>query len=174
MENNMEGFYQTYYEIIQSIETSIDQRKIITSLVLLYSAIDSFSNISNCSDKNGREVFKDWVDRWMLNNNNLKCSSIDLYAARCGILHGFISESDFSKKTKAKRICYAWGNSDLQKLKNQIEKTDAHNECIALRLEDLFIAFKMEVANCIDEMNKNDNWKTIFEMKATKYFISMN
>ncbi|PCJ28566.1 MAG: hypothetical protein COA97_01075 [Flavobacteriales bacterium] len=168
----MNGFHRTYFEIIQSIESAIKDRKIITSLILLYSAIDSFSNIANQSNKSGRKVFIKWVDKWMLEENNLTCNSIDIYAARCGVLHGFISESDLSNNGNAKKICYAWGNASLLELESSIKKTKKENEYIALKLEDIFQSFRIGMANCIDEIEKDENWRNSFELKASKYFTT--
>ena len=37
-------------------------------------------------------------------------SGLDLYAARCGVLHTYTMDSRLSTEGKAKRILYAWGN----------------------------------------------------------------
>ncbi|MEQ8924324.1 MAG: hypothetical protein RLO81_00850 [Fulvivirga sp.] len=169
----MTGFYSTYIEIIESIENAIKDEKIITALILLFSAIDSFSNLVNREKARGRNVFIKWTEEWMLKNTSIECSSVDLYAARCGILHGFISESDLSNKKEAKQILYAFGEVPLDSLKDIISITNRKKECVAVKLEDLFLAFRQGISNCYLELNNDPNWLKQFEEKAAKYFVTM-
>jgi hypothetical protein len=169
----MKGFYQTYFEIIESIENSIRERKIMSSLILLYSAIDSFSHLANRTNDITRNVFINWTEKWMISYSNLPCSGIDLYAARCGILHELISESKLSKDKKAKQIFYAWGNADINILKETIKNSDNEDECLALKLEEIFDAFKIGMSKCYEEISKYSSWTYSFNEKAAKYFVTI-
>ncbi len=170
----MEGFYKTYLDIIQSIDESLEKQRIIPVLILIYSAIDSFSYVSEKSDKRGRAVFKNWVKTWMLTKYPLPCNEIDIYAARCGLLHQQVSESDLSKENKAKEIFYSWGNSKVELLQFAINKTGETNLPVALKVEDLLFSFRNGIADCKMAIEQDEEWKNIFIKKAKKYFVNLN
>ncbi len=169
----MKGFYQTYIGIIETIDYCIKKERIIPGLILLYSAIDSFSNISNRTSKTGREVFKNWVKKWMLEKSTLACNEADIYAARCGLLHTLISESDLSKKNEAKEIYYVYGKKQIEILQQVIDKSiDKQGKVIAVKVEDLVSAFRQGMADCMDKINNDFEWEKQFSEKASKYFIN--
>jgi hypothetical protein len=169
----MKGFKQTYDEIIGSIDKSLKENKIITSLILLYSAIDSFSNLANRTNSSGRQIFIKWVDKWMLNDTLENVAGIDLYAARCGILHGFISESDLSNKDKAKQILYSYGEAPPEIPNKAIKSSDQEERYVGVKVEDLFESFRSGFRNCYEQIERDNDWKSSFEQKARKYFVSI-
>ena len=165
----MEGFYKTYLDIIQTVDESLEKNRIIPSLILIYSAIDSFSFLAEKSNRKGRKVFISWVDKWMLSKHPLPCKAVDIYAARCGLLHKQISESDLSITGNAKEIYYSWGNSNHQILENAINKPSV----VAIKVEDLFWSFRKGFADCRMEIEKDENWERIFTKKAEQLFINV-
>lgn len=170
----MEGFYKTYIDIIQSIDEALEKQRIVPVLILIYSAIDSFSYVTEKSNRRGRSVFKTWVKTWMLTKYPLPCNERDIYAARCGLIHQHASESDLSKEEKAKEIFYAWGNSNLENLQVEINKTATKNIPVALKVEDLLFSFRNGIADCKMAIEKDEEWKSIFRQKAKKYFVNLN
>ncbi|MEP7198105.1 MAG: hypothetical protein ABI851_16425 [Saprospiraceae bacterium] len=92
--NNRTGLYSNYYDIFETIYECLEKGRITPALILIYSAIDSFSYMSNLNNHSGKKVFKEWVKKWMLDRYPLPCNETDLYAARCGLLHLQSSESD--------------------------------------------------------------------------------
>lgn len=170
----MEGYYKTYLDIIQSIDESLEKQRIVPALILIYSAIDSFSYVAEKSDKRGRSVFKTWVKTWMLSKYPLPCNEIDIYAARCGLLHHLASESDLSNKEEAKEIFYSWGNSSVELLQIEINKTGERNLPIALKVEDLLFSFRNGIADCKMAIENDEKWKNIFSQNAKKYFVNIN
>ena len=83
-----QNLFTSYAQIITAIDYCISENLIIPALVLIYSAIDSISWVA--SNKENQQVgkrFQAWVDTWMLHKYPLPCTALELYAARCGILH---------------------------------------------------------------------------------------
>lgn len=170
----MNGFFKTYYDLFQSIEESIEKRRIIPALILIYSAIESFSFLASTSDKNKREVFKEWVKRWMLTKYPLPCDEADLYSARCGLLHQQISQSNLSNKGVAKEIYYVWGNANLEALQSSIYSIDKCDSVVAVKVEDLMWSFRHGMGDCMNEVDKDKEWTKAFNEKAKKMFVSVN
>lgn len=169
----MEGFYKTYFDIIRGVEDSLEKERIIPSLILIYSAIDSYSHLTEKSSKKGGKVFKAWVKKWMLSTYPLPVNEIDIYAARCGLLHEQVSGSDLSSKGKAKEIYYCWGNSKTEKLEKAISKSDKKDQAVAVKVEDLFWSFRKGFVDCKNEIHNDEDWEKRFKEKAKKLFINI-
>lgn len=169
----MDGFHKTYFDIFETIDESLKKGKIVPCLILIYSAIDSFSFLAEKTDRKGRSVFKEWVKKWMLEKYPLPCNENDIYAARCGLLHQQISESDLSNSGESREIYYSWGNSNIKLLEYAIANTNKKDSVVAVRVEDLLESFRNGLLDCKIEIEKNKKWAAIFEEKANKLFTSV-
>lgn len=169
----MEGFYKTYFDIFETIEESLLKGKIVPCLILIYSAIDSFSFLAEKTNRKGRGVFKEWVKKWMLEKYPLPCNENDIYSARCGLLHQQISESDLSNEGESLEIYYTWGKSNVELLKYSIANSNKKDSVIAVRVEELLESFRKGLVDCKIEIEKDERWGTLFEEKAKKLFTSI-
>jgi hypothetical protein len=168
------GFFQTYLDLLESIDDSIKKERIVPGLILLYSSIDSFSSLAEISNGTGRKIFKDWVKKWMLDRYPLPCNETDIYSARCGLLHQQISESDLTASKKAREIYYVWGNASAKFLQDTIDNSNKKDTVVAVKIEDLVWAFRRGMADCMDDINKDRQWRMTFDEKAKKIFVSVN
>ncbi len=78
----------------------------------------------------------------MYKEKSLDPQPIDLYAARCAILHTMTPDSQLSKTNKAVPISYAWGTADLEELKKATD-TLMPGELSYLHLNDLSQSFRL-------------------------------
>jgi hypothetical protein len=125
-----QNLFRSYLQIITAIDYCISEKLIMPALVLIYSAIDSISWVA--SDEENQQVgrrFQVWVDTWMLQKYPLPCTALELYAARCGILHTLTPESDLSKKKNVRRISYAWGTAQQKDLEESIKRIENPRTC---------------------------------------------
>jgi hypothetical protein len=77
------------------------------SLILSYSVIDAAAAI--CAEHPGgniREYYTAWLDRYLLGDAKIECSAIDLWGARCGIVHTLSNESKHSRRGEARKVIY--------------------------------------------------------------------
>jgi len=91
------------------------------TLILIYSEIDTCglldapdSQVSASGDS-----FKNWVKKYMLGFPGVNFNEVDLWGARCAVLHTFTSESDISRAGKARELQYYSGDDahpDTQRL----------------------------------------------------------
>jgi hypothetical protein len=168
----MNGFYKTYIDIFDTIDECLKNNRVNPALILLYSAIDSFSFLTDRENKKSKQSFIDWVDKWMLNKPGLNFSSIDIYAARCGLLHRQTSESDLSMKKEAKEFYYVHGSKPIEPLNASIKNTLAiRDKVIAIRIEELLTSFRIGMDDCMTEIRKDYEWDKEFRDRADKYFV---
>jgi hypothetical protein len=129
-------FCQTIHELTAAVTDAFKaNRPMFPGLILLYSSIDIISSLSrpiNDQDTSGA-IFKDWVDAYMLPNSGLSCTSQDVWAARCGILHTLSLESRLSRFGNARVITYVDRSSAVDDLRQRIDPAESRHVVVALR-----------------------------------------
>src|SRR5271154_5978845 len=167
----MKSLPKPFKDILDAIEQSIQKDRIIPVLILVYSGIDNISNLAAMEEQPAGIIFKEWVKKWMMEKYSLPCTETDIWSARCGLLHQQISESKLTKGGKAREIYYSHGGADPKAL--QLVINLANKDAICVVLEDLIGSFKKGMVDCINEIEKNENWKRSFDFKAKKLFVTM-
>ena len=110
-------------------------------LAVLYSTIDAASWLAAQHDGDvTKRDFISWVDRFLLPESALECSAVDLYAARCGVLHSLSAHSSLQRKGQARLVCYAWGNATA---------SDLHGVLTELRAKDFVAVHVDSLANAL-------------------------
>jgi hypothetical protein len=114
-------------------------------MVLMYSAIDSMGLLITepTANRATQESFKNWTQRYLIEKQSFDFRAEDFWAARCGVLHTFTTESDYSKGGKVKEIQYYSGDpysmmSKLFKETTQILNAGKH---VPVHIETLLNAF---------------------------------
>jgi hypothetical protein len=133
----------------------------LPALLLAYTLID-IAGWLNSDEKSVKVRFTDWVEKYILPNSTLPCTALELYGARCGLLHNYSPTSDLSSAREVRRIFYTWRPSQVDDLVNLISLDvemkaklgkDAE-QIVAVQAEDLLSAlqtgidkFLLDVAN---------------------------
>lgn len=169
----MKLFNNCCKDIIGSITQCIKNKYFVPSLALIYSGIDImawFDLPINQQDVTGKD-FISWAEKYLLPNSNLECNAVDLWAARCGIIHTSSFSSKMSREGKAKEIYYAWGNKRVEDLKKII--LFYRKDAAAIHIDDLFNAFKVGIEEFKTDIRISFNKrKSVYH--RTKKFIFAN
>lgn len=123
--SNYENFDKFCLQTMDAVQILYEKKLFGQLLVIIYSAIDTFGFIDSelSNDSATGKTFQNWVQKYILNSNVLNVTKLDLWAARCGVLHTHTSESDFSKKDTAKEIQYFLGKRTNPMIKLFLEIT---------------------------------------------------
>jgi len=146
-------FYKNYKQNIDAISSCLDAGLIFPALTLIYSSIDVIAWMA-FGDIKVEDRFTNWIDQWMYKNRKLEASSINLYAARCSILHTLTPDSSLSKKGKANIVTYAWGKADINHLKEVAEKRGIEGQSF-IHVNELFEIFREGVDLFMAELDTN-------------------
>jgi len=149
-----DNFYRTYIQMFSGIQLCIENNLLFPSISLIYSTIDSFAWIAY-GDISVRERFVRWVDEFMYTKKKLDPKAIDLYSARCAILHTLTPNSDLSNQYKAKIVAYTWGNADVS-LGNKAVEIMNNETIVFVHVNDLFDALTLGVENFINSDSFGD------------------
>jgi hypothetical protein len=166
-----------FSKIMQAIKLCLENSLLAPALILIYSGIDNIAWCANNSDSiKTREYFTKWVEKFMKPENNLGCSSIDLYNARCGIVHASKAESDHSIKGKAKEIHYCFGNASPEKMTKVVEILGESNKVINIHIQQLYDCYKDSVQKYLSylELAENITEKERFKKKFVKVLIDLD
>lgn len=96
--------------MIRGIEVSVSSKCLVSAVTLMFSTVDALAALSRpqTQAETNRDIFIEWVDKYLLLTSRLQCTAIDLYGARCGVLHTYSPESGLSLRGQARPVFYQW------------------------------------------------------------------
>jgi hypothetical protein len=119
---------------------------------LLMSAIDVASGIERPRDKldTTRDDFISWADRYLtLSGPEYTLRGVDLYAARCGLLHGYTAQAKLISQGKA--VMLGWLDDMMPPV-----RANEDQSLVLASLAALFVAFNHGLADSISRINRNE------------------
>jgi len=155
----------------KGVDACLDNKLIGPALILIYSAIDTAGWLDSNDQFATRNSFVGWTNRYLLSTNALSCAAVDLYAARCGLLHTFTPNSKLSSDKSSRRICYAWGKSRAEDLQRTIDLAKTGNDYVVVKVEKLFAAWRDGVLAFTEELDA-DTPRSVAVMAKAKNFFS--
>lgn len=169
----MDSFYKNFVSIFTAINLCLDNKLILPTLMLIYSAIDIVGGLERKKGEGTKASFLRFVDGYLLKAKPLGCTALELYGARCGTLHAAAAESDLSKEGKARMVIYAWGAGKLDDI-NKASKRLKYNDSVAVHVSDLLGALQNGLVNYLEEVYKDADRIKVVESNAAKVFSLMD
>lgn len=168
----MEGdaFSSNVLSHVAAIQLCLSNHLRLPALVLIYCGIDFMANLSRPMDQpeQSRNDFIKWAEGYMTCESRLSVSGLDLYAARCGILHTYTMDSRLSAEGKAKRILYAWGDRSPEKPMELLKALGFRERVV--RIEDLAAAFFDGIDAFSTTLGKDKNLASVVQRRSRKLF----
>lgn len=160
--------------LLMAIKYCIEKRLFLPGLILLYSGIDVFAWLNRAESQQDvhQRDFEEFVNKYILPDSGIRCDSVDLYSARCGIVHSFTAESRKVRKGKAKRILYAWGKARAENFQELIDFS-GNSSTITLHINKLYEAFLMAISRFNEDLRNNPKKAKIVYERADKFFINL-
>ena len=132
--------------LLEAIDLMVERQRILAALILIYAGIDAIASLERReSERTGRAAFLRWADAFLLRDERLPCTALELYGARCGILHTFSADSDLSQSGNVRRVNYARGHSVSRDALNGEVRRQQRTDVVAIHLSDLQDAFRAGV-----------------------------
>lgn len=132
----------TFEKMFEAADLCRERALDVPMLVLAYASLDTLAWAVSCEESNKvKQRFVLFCEKYVLPESNLQCTAIELYAARCSILHSLGWESDLSESRKARAFSYSFGNDDprlAQEALNQVSP----GEFITVKADDLLASIK--------------------------------
>lgn len=145
----------------------------IPMLVLVYASIDTLAwAVYGGSIKSVRQRFIKFCDEYLIPNSKLSCTSLELYSARCSVVHNLGWESDLSATGKARAVFYSFGTDDPTSAQKAYDQ-ECPGKYVAVRADDLL----EEVESCANELASRAETDPILRARlneaAGKQYMSM-
>ncbi len=131
----MTNFEENIQQMFKGIELCLKEKLQFPTLSLIYTVIDNLAYIAY-GDIGVEKRYKKWITEYMFKEKNLNVTPMDLYSARCAILHTLTPNSKKTNEKKASVIAYSWGNYDVNILDKSISYSN--KELKALHINDLY------------------------------------
>ncbi len=110
------------------------------------------------------------MDRYLLPHKTLKATAIDIYAARCALLHTFTADSDLSAKGEARRVISVWGTATAEEYDRTADALGFADTHVAVHIENLLQGFQAGVAAFFKELEGDSGWRAKVNERATLFF----
>jgi hypothetical protein len=165
-----EKLLSTIGQLHKGIEACIENKLTRPALILIYSAIDTVSWLDSKDEYANRTSFMAWVDSYLIKARPIRCSSKDLYGARCGILHTCSADSRLSKVGEARLFCYAWGSAGVDIMQETIDLARLDGEFVTIHVTELFDAWDLGVKQFLKDIEKNAAREARVLAKARRFF----
>lgn len=174
---NLEPFERDLADTLLSIEKCIEARRHMPTSILIYSLIDSIAwACSNKAEKSTRRNFESWVERWMMPRFASiapRIQPVDLFAARCAVLHSMTPDSDLSRAGTAKRIAYAWGSGKVKALEAVLDGLEV-SDVVAIHYDDLLDVMRNAIADCLAEAETDADLNRLLQAAAAQHYAYVN
>jgi hypothetical protein len=170
-ESNIKG-------LIKTIESCFKDKELVSGLILYYSIVDIMAWLSR--DPHDADATKSdftrWVEEFLLPGSGLKCTSEELYAARCAIIHSYVPEWGPStvNKSEPNRIYYVWGKPLKETPGDNKNNTSKKSERVVISVDDLVYALKVAIQRFEDSLSYNRSMSEIIAERSKKYFIEIS
>jgi hypothetical protein len=162
------------------------------ALILTYSGIDAASWL--CAEQPDGPVqnyFVAWVEKYILLNGRFECSALDLWAARCGIVHTLTPSSRLARQGKVREILYVNRGGDrrildrleairsaksLQEARDGREASSAGDMSrkVVLEIDALMNAFEVGVASMLSDAKTDASPHARIDERKSKVLATMS
>jgi len=112
----------------KAISTLFEHELLGHMLILIYSALDTCGLLDAPPEQEQATSgsFKSWVTKYLLPNSDDDFDAVDLWAARCAVLHTFTSESNLSRSGSARELQYYTGDKSAPHIQRFITFTKGY------------------------------------------------
>jgi hypothetical protein len=158
---------------IQAINLCLENHLRIPALVLIYTGMDVMANLSRPQEKEqaNRRDFEIWAETYMDCMARFGVSGLDLYAARCAIVHSYTFDSALSRNRMARRIIYAWGNKKVEGPNAVLAHVGFREKMI--KIEDLFLAFATGIDTFRRRLDEGSDFSKMVQSRARQFFADL-
>src|SRR3989338_7067642 len=153
--------------IIKDIDEAFKNEIKAGCVILVFSAIDAMAALAMSAEKKNvdRTAYMEWADKYMKTepNQQYQYRPIDLYGARCGIVHRYSANSDLSDSGSCMIFVYHDGTEHYYNEK-------VNNNLVAISILRLKDDFKKAVFNFLKDALNDDSLKQRIESRIESLF----
>ena len=174
MEPPLGKFARSLLDMLDATAACILARQHMPAAVLMYTLIDAVAWAAHeRSIRSVRIRFEGWTNRWLIPPLEASCHSIravDLYGARCAILHTLTPNSDLTATGEARQIAYVWGAGTAEALRAVAGQMPETASVIVLHFSALESALRTAILQFFDDAECDSNLQRLIIEAAASHF----
>lgn len=159
--------------LFDAVDICAERKHPLATLMLVYSGMDVIASLEREPKEGVGACFARWTEKYLLSDSKLGCTGLELFAARCGILHSFSADSDLYRAGKARRVMYAWGTASKDDLSEAATRL-RRNDCVSIHVTELLDAFRTAVGNYFTEVGESDHGVNTVLENAGMWLVNMD
>lgn len=96
--------------MLKAVAVLLENQCLVSAVSLMFTTMDALAALTRPPHEpdTSKHVFVEWVSRYLAPETKLGCTALDLYAARCGVLHSYSAESKLGREGRVRRLIYEW------------------------------------------------------------------
>ncbi len=168
----MDVILQNLKALDEEMHDCLANNRVLPALILIYAGIDIVASLESDVKDGVQRSFTRWVDLYMLPHPKLECTALELYAARCGMVHTLTADSKLSRQGKARTISYAWGDAlggDLKESAKRLGRT-----IVSVHVNDLHEAFRSGLLKWEDDVKRDARRRKRVEANRPGWFVNLH
>jgi len=161
---------QQFKDIGKSLKFNLENGHLLASVILTYSYINAMASLImpvNQEKVKGKD-FINWVDNYMKADKNqpYQYKGIDLWGARCGLVHRYSPYSNLSKNGKCKILNYHNGSEHIYHKRN-------NEGDILLSVHRLVNDFFKAMSRFLSDLMKNETLRRKADERFKNHFFQI-
>jgi hypothetical protein len=163
---------QTLTTLTEAMAGCLARGQQLATLVLLYSGVDAIASVEAKPNESVKAYFTRWVDSYLLPTKLVNCTALELYSARCGIVHTLRPDSNLSRNGQARSVYYAWGNQSAALLDGFIAQSKKQNLIITVHVDCLLDAFRIGIRKWVDDASADHLRLKAVEAQRSRWLVN--
>ena len=163
-ESNVSAFTANLTGLLRAVDLCLQEQLVLPTLALIYTGIDVVSALERTDTDRVQDHFIRWTGQYLIPHLDTHITALDIYGARCGVLHSFSPTSNLSRGKKARPIAYAWGNANVREIRAAARRLNA--DMPALHLTALAKAFRLAIVDWIDDITTDSARAAVVETRS--------
>lgn len=165
------AYWQSVYELRKAPSVCLQNEYWLSAVKLIYSGIDNLAWLTREHDRPDVEKkdFLDFVDKYLLPDSGLTCSSEELYSARCGLLHSNTAESGISRSGRARYLSYATGLSPEDRGYEQI-RPESRGRHVVVHVDRLYKAYDRSIDRLNQRIGREADFADFIYSRSVKLY----
>lgn len=142
-------------------------------LVLVYTSLDTLAwTVYGEETGEVKRRFVNVCEEYLLPNSTISCTALELYAARCSILHSLGWESELSRSGKVRSVFYSFGNDNPTVAQEAFDHSQP-GRFVAVHADELLRAARMAVSRVAEQAKSDMALASRLEVADGKQYMSI-
>jgi hypothetical protein len=149
----------------RGIDLCLNEALVVPALALIYSGIDVLGFLGSTEPWATRATFIPWADKYLAEFLKKRgIGGIDLFSARCGVLHTGQARSNMVENGDAPELWYRFQGNHINFITNTVQPA------VLIDVEELVAAFDGGISQFFSDADANPSIGAVAEEKANRFF----